>query len=259
MLNPLIATATKALEDLGRPPIGMTPTDLLSYVSTKLGDKWPGIPVWTFKEVQSPRNTRAAALEAAAIATEFDQKMNCALDYGKPDTMLFAAQLEAVIASAFDNDMPIRSVRFYQAQMLVRAEVMKELVVQTKLHGPLIKANTTAQLRLALRGSGTVAEAAAGFVSEVLYLCVTPAIASLAKLCTSNKWMAENRSKLLSESTTVAEARLKAEHKLKRLQEAFVIVSEIDKHVSVSADTAITEDDVIPVLSPVASPARHVS
>lgn len=196
-------------------------------------DKWPATPAHrSFGDVTAPRNSRAAAVQAGAITADFEAWLDAALDTGNPACLLGVAELEAVFDAAFDDEMPLRSLRFEQARTLLRLALRREAARGFAKHGPAIRAHAVAQLRLALRGSGSVDEAAAGVVTEALYLCLLPAMATPAVLRGDSGWLFENAAAFLTEAPLRAEERRKADGKLARLREAQAIVADIARYVS---------------------------
>lgn len=206
---------------------------LLDVVEVKVHDKWPALPAHRrFGDVTEPRNSRAAAVQAGAITADFEAWLDSVLDTGNPAGLLGVAELEAVFDAAFDDEMPLRSLRFEQARTLLRGALRREAARGFAKHGAAIRAHAVAQLRLALRGSGTVDEAAAGVVTEALYLCLLPAMATPAVLRGDTGWLYDNAAAFLSEAPQRAEERRKADRKLARLLEALSIVTDIARHVA---------------------------
>ena len=232
LLAPLIATAEVELIALGTDPRKMLAQGLLEFIEDRVSGKWPATPAHPrFKDVTAPRNSLEAAVEASAITAEFEGWLDSVLDIGNPAGLLGEPELEAVFSAAFDDDMPMRSLRFEQAQALLRQALRREAVRSFGRHGATIRAHAIAQLRLALRGFGSVNEAAAGVVTEALYLCALPAMAMPAALRVDAGWLLDNSPAFLTECPPRAELRRKADAKLARLREAHAIVSDIERYL----------------------------
>lgn len=157
------------------------------------------------------RNSLRRAEESDAISIEFEHRMTALLNVRATENP-FRRGLVATVSAVFTDDMPQRLARFEVAKgKLVDAACAKleERCTECK---SAIMADARSELRRALRGSAgaSVADAAGSVITDILDLCVLPALRVLNTLQPESGW--------LDESAARAAQRREAEANLRRIQ-----------------------------------------